>query len=226
MRKATNIQHNDLNQPQFKKVNAIDSVKIEKTPLKSVMLKEPLHKTAKNLKVDSKKSSTNQNNIYNKTEKCVIYCPEERVKQYANIIKNSQMEQMAVIPKQNRNESHKNTFSKIILLLVVGILIGFVNGFFGGGGGMICVPLLIFCLGLKDKESHATAILIMLSISLVSIFIYLTNFEIDYEIALYVVIGSVVGGIIGSLLLKRLSNLWIRLIFALIMIFAGINIIW
>ena len=112
-----------------------------------------------------------------------------------------------------------------VALIFVGLIVGFVNGFFGGGGGMICVPLLIFCLGLKDKESHATAILVMLSISIVSIIIYLTNFEINYDISLYVVLGSIVGGIIGSLLLKRLSNLWIRIIFAFIMIFAGINII-
>ena len=91
---------------------------------------------------------------------------------------------------------------------------------------MLCVPLLLFFLKLKDKMAHATAILIMLPISVVSIIVYISNFTIEFDTALYVVIGSVVGGVLGSLLLKKLSNVWIRAIFALVMVGAGIKMIW
>ena len=47
---------------------------------------------------------------------------------------------------------------KIFILLFCGMIIGLLNGFFGGGGGMIVVPLFAFLLGLTEKQSHATAI--------------------------------------------------------------------
>ena len=55
------------------------------------------------------------------------------------------------------------------ILIIIGLFIGFVNGFWGGGGGMICVPTLSMILGLEEKESHATTILIMLPLSIASL---------------------------------------------------------
>ena len=52
----------------------------------------------------------------------------------------------------------KNNFFK---RLTAGALTGAVNGLFGGGGGMIAVPLLGKMLGYEDKEAHATAIFVI-----------------------------------------------------------------
>ena len=38
-----------------------------------------------------------------------------------------------------------------------GLLLGAVNGLFGGGGGMIGVPVLSDVLGYERKQAHATA---------------------------------------------------------------------
>ena len=43
-----------------------------------------------------------------------------------------------------------------------GGLTGFINGFFGGGGGMVCVPVLTGALKLSQKQAHATAIFFIL----------------------------------------------------------------
>ena len=39
--------------------------------------------------------------------------------------------------------------------LLTGGLAGFVNGFFGAGGGMIVVPLLILLVKLEDKNAFS-----------------------------------------------------------------------
>ena len=90
---------------------------------------------------------------------------------------------------------------------------------------MIVVPLLIFVLGLPEKHAHATAILTILPISLSSAIVYIINGNVEYYSLGFVTIGFVVGGAVGALLLKKLNNKVIRIIFAIIVIIAGIKII-
>ena len=110
---------------------------------------------------------------------------------------------------------------KDLLAVFGGGLAGFVNGLFGGGGGMIIVPVLLFVLGYTVKRAHATAILIILPLSLLSGLFYVAFGTLRWEIGLPVSVGVTIGGIIGAFLLSKLSSKWIVLIFGLLMIFAG-----
>ena len=116
------------------------------------------------------------------------------------------------------------TVSKISGLVVAGMVIGVINGFFGGGGEMICVPALLL-LGLKNKEAQATAILIMLPISIASAIVYYSNGFVDWWTVLFVAIGSIFGGIVGAYLLKKLSNNVLQYIFAVVVLSAGIRML-
>ena len=120
--------------------------------------------------------------------------------------------------------NHSNNSNNNLILIFVGIAIGLVNGFFGGGGGMICVPLLLM-LGLDNRHAQATAIMVMLPISIASGVVYYTNGNLDWNIIVFVGVGSVLGGVLGALLLKKLSNLTLQYIFALVILFAGIKMI-
>ncbi len=110
-------------------------------------------------------------------------------------------------------------------LMFCGAIIGFLNGFFGGGGGMVCVPLLQKVLMLDAKHSHATAILVIFPLSLISAAIYIFNGFIDSFPLLTVGLGVVVGGVIGAFALKFLPPKILRLIFAIIMFIGGIKLI-
>lgn len=115
--------------------------------------------------------------------------------------------------------------NKIIIGIIGGVFVGFLSGFFGGGGGMIVVPLLIFALGLAEKEAHATAIFTILPISIASSVVYIMRGNVNYLQLLYATLGFVVGGALGAMLLNKMNNKLIRIIFALIMIGAGLKII-
>ena len=52
-------------------------------------------------------------------------------------------------------------------LYLLGFITGLINGVFGSGGGMIIVPALVFLVGLEDYKAHATAISIILPISII-----------------------------------------------------------
>lgn len=115
--------------------------------------------------------------------------------------------------------------TKIIIIgLISGIFIGFINGFFGGGGGMLVVPILSFLFLLPEKEAHATAIFIILPLCVISSVIYIIQGSIDWLQLLYSSIGFIIGGVLGALLLKKMNNKVLKIIFSLVMIGAGIKL--
>lgn len=115
-------------------------------------------------------------------------------------------------------------FGKIVLIVVGGMLVGVANGLFGGGGGMLCVPLLL-AMRLENQKAQATAILIMTPISIASAVVYYTSGYIEWWNAIHVGIGSIIGGILGASLLKKFSNISLQYIFAIIMLIAGLKMI-
>lgn len=112
-----------------------------------------------------------------------------------------------------------------LMRILTGSVAGIANGLFGGGGGMIVVPMLNFLLKYENKHSHATALLIILPLSIVSGLLYTIfgNFNINSGVP--TVIGVVLGGIIGALLLKNLSSKVIVIIFSVAMAIAGIKML-
>lgn len=118
---------------------------------------------------------------------------------------------------------NKNT--NLLLLIFVGIFIGFINGFCGGGGGMIVVPILNTVFKLPDKVSHATTIFIILPLCVCSFLVYALKKSIEMDIALIIGAGFVLGGVVGAFLLKKISNKFLKLIFAVIILASGIRLI-
>ena len=130
----------------------------------------------------------------------------------------------AVETKKNA-DSEKLPVKKKLLLSICGALIGFINGFFGGGGGMICVPLLEKVLNLKNKYAHATALVVIFPLSFVSAVVYFLSGNLETISFLTVGSGVVLGGILGSFLLKFLPSKIIRIIFAFVMLAGGIRLL-
>lgn len=111
------------------------------------------------------------------------------------------------------------------LLPIGGLLVGIVNGLFGGGGGMLLVPLLTFVGGLEQKEGHATAIAIILPLCIVTAITYTLFGKIALLSAGFAEIGVIIGGIIGAVLLKKISSKVLSMIFYLLMVFAGVRMV-
>lgn len=114
---------------------------------------------------------------------------------------------------------------KHVLIVFLCICVGAINGLLGGGGGMLCVPLLQFVCGLNAKRSHATAILVMLLSSIASAIIYIRYLGEHIFIFLAVLAGSILGALIGAKLLKKLKCVYIDILFIIVLFVAGISMI-
>ncbi len=108
---------------------------------------------------------------------------------------------------------------------VIGVVAGFANGLFGSGGGTIVVPAMERFLKIEPHKAHATAIAIILPLSILSMFIYMKNVDIQWFNVIVLSIGGMVGGFIGAKLLNKISDKWLHKIFGAFMILAAVKMI-
>lgn len=124
-------------------------------------------------------------------------------------------------PEQTPQKVNKS----ILIKILTGSIIGFINGFWGGGGGMVCVPLLMQVIKLPEKKAHATTLLIMLPLSIASLIVYILSGNMPWLNAIKISSGFVVGGALGAIILKHISNIWLGIVFSLIIIAGGIKLL-
>ena len=90
---------------------------------------------------------------------------------------------------------------------------------------MIVVPLLTGVGKKPPLVAHATAILIILPVSAVSAAVYLWAGMFDMELFLAVSIGVLAGGFAGAKLLGAVSPAAATMVFAVVMLAAGLRMI-
>ena len=115
-------------------------------------------------------------------------------------------------------EKGKNTK---VTSIACGVAVGAANSLFGGGGGMLAVPLLQKT-GLDEKRAHATAILVILPISLLSFLVYALRGFSDFSVLIPTAIGVTFGGTVGAKLLEKFPVVFVNLLFAILQLAAGI----
>ena len=104
--------------------------------------------------------------------------------------------------------------------LFCGVAVGLANSLFGGGGGMIAVPLLQKT-GLEAKRAHATAILWILPVSLLSFVLYAWQGYYSAKVLIPTALGVTAGGILGAQLLGKMPVKTVNLVFAVLQAAAG-----
>lgn len=114
---------------------------------------------------------------------------------------------------------------KAIKIAAIGLVTGLFNGLFGSGGGMIVVPAMSIVLGMEEHDAHATALSIILPLTIVSIFVYAKSGILDWQLTWKVALGGIAGGYIGARLLHIVPADILRKIFAVFMIAAAVRMI-
>ena len=102
---------------------------------------------------------------------------------------------------------------------VAGGCAGLINGFFGGGGGMVLVPLLT--KRLSQEKAFATSIAIILPLCILSVGIYTHRGHMDFQLAAPYLLGGLLGGLIGGKIFRKMSMLWLRRLFALLILYGA-----
>lgn len=104
---------------------------------------------------------------------------------------------------------------------VAGFAAGIVTGLFGGGGGMILVPLLTALTDLDDRNIFPASIAIILPICLVSLAVTVLRGAIPWEPALPYLLGSTVGGVLAGKYGKHIPTVWLHRILGGMILWGG-----
>lgn len=108
---------------------------------------------------------------------------------------------------------------------LIGIIVGLISGMFTSGGGLLLIPAFVHFYNLSEKDARATAIFCILPLVIVTALIYQSHHFIDWKVGAICAVGGIIGAYAGSKLLNILKPKYLKIIFAVFLIYSGIRIV-
>ena len=123
-------------------------------------------------------------------------------------------------------ESKEKNSSKQIWILAIGasFFAGIISSFFGIGGGIIFVPLMVVAMGMGMKTAAPTSQLILLFVSFSGLLTHSILGHPDYFQSLLLAIGAFGGGILGARLSLDIKERSLQIIVSVVIIAAAIKL--
>ncbi|MBQ7777837.1 MAG: sulfite exporter TauE/SafE family protein [Oscillibacter sp.] len=106
---------------------------------------------------------------------------------------------------------------------LAGGLAGLANGLFGGGGGMVFLPILARWGDLDQRKLYATCVAVIFPVCLVSAAVYLLRGGVALAAALPYLCGGLAGGFLGGKLYGKVPTKWLKWLFAVFLFYAGVK---
>jgi len=124
-------------------------------------------------------------------------------------------------------ESKSSNTSKQLMILVVGasFFAGIISSFFGIGGGIIFVPLMVVALGMGMKNAAPTSQLILLFASFSGLVTHSILGHPDFFQSLLLSIGAFGGGLVGARISLELRERGLKILVSIVIIAAAIKLI-
>ncbi len=118
------------------------------------------------------------------------------------------------------------TVAEIIILIVTGLLAGFVGGTLGVGGGIIMIPALVFILGMNQHNAQGTSLATMLGpIGVLAVINYYRAGHVNIKFAIILMLTFVIGSWFGSKWAVNLPERTLKQIFGVLMMIVAAKMI-
>jgi uncharacterized membrane protein YfcA len=110
------------------------------------------------------------------------------------------------------------------VIITSGILIGFLSGFMGIGGGLIGLPLLIYVIGVPTIFAVGTSLVVVLITSCYGTGVFALAGYVEWITALILLAGSLVGVRLGVYATIYVTGMKIRVLFALMVLAVAVSV--
>lgn len=135
---------------------------------------------------------------------------------------------LAAIPmiKSRKEIVSQNHKFRTFLVIVEGILIGFLTGIVGAGGGFLIIPALVFLTGLPFKTAVGTSLFIIGINALLGFAGDLINYPMNWPFLLTITALAVAGILIGNTFSKKIDSNRLRNLFGWMILVMGCVILY
>ncbi len=106
---------------------------------------------------------------------------------------------------------------------IAGAAGGAINGLFGGGGGMVVLPLLTKWRRLEARSAFATCVAVIFPMCCVSTAVYLWQVRPALPLVLPYLLGGAAGGVLGGMTFEKVPVRILKIIFGLFLLYGGVR---
>lgn len=114
----------------------------------------------------------------------------------------------------------------VVRIVVDGLVVGFVTGLVGAGGGFLVVPALALLAGLPMTAAVGTSLLVIALKSFAGFAGYLTSVSLDWGLVLGVTGAAIAGSVIGAKLTSKVPEAALRRGFGVFVLVMGVIVLW
>jgi uncharacterized membrane protein YfcA len=120
-------------------------------------------------------------------------------------------------------ETKEKTISKQMIVFAIGasFFAGIISSFFGIGGGIIFVPLMVVGMGMAMKKAAPTSQMILLFASLSGVIVHSLLGHPDFLQAGMLSIGSFIGGLVGARLSIDIKERYLQILVTVVILIAA-----
>jgi len=129
----------------------------------------------------------------------------------------------AYIFLRKKIEDKEKILSKQMMVFAIGasFFAGIISSFFGVGGGIIFVPLMVVGMGMTMKRAAPTSQLILLFTSLSGVIVHSILGHPDFLQAGFLAIGAFIGGLIGARLSIDIKERYLQILISVVIVIAA-----
>jgi hypothetical protein len=125
------------------------------------------------------------------------------------------------VTHENEREVNLNVF----LILIQGIVVGFVTGFVGAGGGFLIVPALLFFCKLPVKKAVGTSLAIIAINTTVGFTgDIIKGIDLNWLLLTAFTVSALIGTVLGSIISKSIKENQLKIIFGWFILLMGVFI--
>lgn len=110
-------------------------------------------------------------------------------------------------------------------MLAVGAGSGLLAGLLGIGGGALTVFGLVSLAAFSQHHAHATSLATIPVVALAGATVFGIHGNVDVRFGALLVVGSFAGALLGARVMARMSELWLRRSFGILMLLVGVRLL-
>jgi len=109
--------------------------------------------------------------------------------------------------------------SMLLILIVIGIITGFLAGMLGIGGAIIMIPALVYLLGISQQTAQGTSLAVMLPpIGILAAYNYYKAGNVNIRFAIILALFFLIGSYFGSRFALKMPQEVLKKIFGILLL--------